>query len=161
MHTLFTNALRRSTGIQKGSSMTPGDPTIICSLRTKHYGAFGITLIIHVICIRHSITETTGYLNFYINNDAVIKRLKYGVLPEMGATKHCKTDYDIWAETEKILNLLPCTSTFSHVKGHQDDGVLYALCEVRSPLPRIAHYNIAMDKCHATEGSRQYFSRPR
>ena len=65
---------------------------------------------------------------------------------EPPATKHCKTDYDIWAETEKILNLLPCTSTFSHVEGHQDDGALYALCKVRSPLTRIAHYNIAMDK---------------
>ena len=26
----------------KGSSMTPGDPKTICSLRTEHYGAFGI-----------------------------------------------------------------------------------------------------------------------
>jgi len=119
----------------EGSSMTPWDPQSICSLRTEHYGAFGIALIVHIICIRHSITATTGYINFYIDNDTVIKRLKYGVQPETGSTKHCKTDYDIWAETLNILIFLPCTSTFSRVKGHQDDA-LYAFCKVRSPLPR-------------------------
>jgi len=77
----------------EGSSMTPGDQKTIFSLRTEHYGAFGIALIGHTICIRHSITATTGYINFYIDNDTVIKRLKYGVLPEMGSEKHCKTDY--------------------------------------------------------------------
>jgi len=34
---------------------------------------------------------------------------------------------------------------FSHVKGHQDDA-LYEWCKIRNPLPRISHYNIAMDK---------------
>ena len=58
-------------------------------------------------------------LNLFIDNDTVIKRLKYGVRPEMGSTKHCKTDYDIWAETIHILDCLPCTSAFTHVKGHQ------------------------------------------
>jgi len=65
----------------EGSSMTPGDPKTICSLRSEHYGAFGIALIVHIICIRHSITASTGYINFYIDNDTVIKRIKYGVLP--------------------------------------------------------------------------------
>jgi len=56
-----------------GSSMTPGDPKSICSLRTEHYGAFGIALLVQVLCIRHSITAAEGYLNFYIDNDTVIK----------------------------------------------------------------------------------------
>jgi len=77
------------------SSMTPGDPKSICSLRTEHYGAFGIALLAQILCIRHSITATEGYLNFFIDNDTVIKRLKYGIRPEMGSTKYCKTDYDI------------------------------------------------------------------
>jgi len=80
----------------EGSSMTPGDPKTICSLRTEHYVAFGIALIVHIICIRHSITAATGYIHFYIDNDTVIKRLNYGVLPEMGSTKHCNTDYEIY-----------------------------------------------------------------
>jgi len=115
------------------SSMTPGDPKSICSLRTEHYGAFGISLIVQIICIGHSITASTGYINFYIDNDTVIKRLKYSVRPEMGSTKHCKINYDIWIETLHILNCL-CTSILSHVKGHQDDA-LYAFCKVGSPLP--------------------------
>ena len=119
--------------------MTPGDPKSICSLRTEQCGAFGIALLAQILCIRHSITATDGYLNFFIDNDTVIKRLKYSVRPEMGSTKHCKKDDDIpvWVETVHILNCLPCTSTFTHVKGHQDDA-LYAFCKVRSPLPRIA-----------------------
>jgi len=128
-----------------GSSMTPGDPKSICSLRTEHYGAFGIALLVQILCIRHSITAAEGYLNFYIHNDTVIKRLKYGIQKEMGSTKYCKTDYDIWAETIHILDCLPCPSAFTHVKGHQDE-VLYASCKVRSPLPRLAHYNIEMDR---------------
>jgi len=98
----------------EGSSMTPGDPSTICSLRTEHYGAFAIALIAHIICIRHTITETTGCLNFYMDNDTVIKRLKYGVLSEMGATKYCKTEFDVWAETVKILDLLPCEHAQVH-----------------------------------------------
>jgi len=66
----------------------------------------------------------------------------------MGSTKHCNTDYDIWAETIHILNCLPCTSAFTHVKGHQDDA-LSAFCKVKSPLPRIAHYNFEMDRIAA------------
>jgi len=128
-----------------GSSRTPGDPKSICSLRTEHYGAFGIALLVQILCIRHSITATEGHLNFYIDNDTVIKRLKYGIQPEMGSIKYCKTDYDIWAETIHILESLPCTSAFTHVKGHQDDA-LYAFCKVTSPLPRLAHYNIEMDR---------------
>ena len=130
--------------------MTPGDPKSICSLRTEQCGAFGIALLAQILCIRHSITATDGYLNFFIDNDTVIKRLKYSVRPEMGSTNHCKKDDDIpvWVETVHILNCLPCTSTFTHVKGHQDDA-LYAFCKVRSPLPRIAHYNIEMDRIAA------------
>jgi len=30
----------------EGSSMTPGDPKSICSLRTEHFGAFGIALVV-------------------------------------------------------------------------------------------------------------------
>jgi len=101
-----------------------------------------------ILCIRHSITATKGYINFFIDNDTVIKRLKYGVRPEMGSTKHCKTDYDIWIETIHILNCLPCTRVFTHVKGHQDDA-LYAFSKVRSPLTQIAHYYIEMDKIAA------------
>ena len=139
-----------------GSSMTPGDPKSIWSLRTEHYGAFGIALLVQILCIRHSITAAEGYLNFYIHNDTVIKRLKYGIQQEMGSIKYCNTDYDIWAETIHILESLPCPSAFTHVKGHQDevlyalkghqDEVLYASCKVRSPLPRLAHYNIEMDR---------------
>jgi len=84
--------------------MTPGNPSTIYSLRTEHYGAFAIALIAHIICIRHTITETTGYLlNCYIDNDAVIKRLKYGILSDMGASKYCNTDFNIRAETVKFV----------------------------------------------------------
>ena len=92
--------------------MTPGDPKSICSLRTEHYGAFGIALLVQILCIRHSITAAEGYLNFYIDNDTVIKRLKYGIQQEMGSIKYCKTDYDIWAETIHILE----SATYSELK---------------------------------------------
>ena len=58
--------------------MTPGDPKSFCSLRTEHYLAFDIALLAQILCIRHSITATKGYINFSIDNDTVIKRLKYG-----------------------------------------------------------------------------------
>ena len=78
----------------QGSSMTPEDPKSMCSLRTEHFRTFGIALVVQ-ICIRHYVTSTKGYINFFIDNDTVIKRLRQGVMPEMGSTKHCKTDYDI------------------------------------------------------------------
>ena len=50
-----TYTLRTSSDDAKecseGSSMTPRDPTTICSLRTEHCGAFAIALIAHIICI--------------------------------------------------------------------------------------------------------------
>ena len=59
----------------EGSSMTPGDPKSMRSLRTEHFGAFGIVVVVQIVCIRHSVTATTGYINFFIDNDTVIKRL--------------------------------------------------------------------------------------
>jgi len=74
-----------------GSSMTPGDPKSISSLRTEHYGAFGIALLAplaQILCIRHYITATEGHLKFFIDNDTVIKGLKYGIRQEMGSAKY-------------------------------------------------------------------------
>ena len=99
-------------------------------------------------CSVQSTNIPHAILNFFIDNDTVIKQLKYVVRPEMGSTKHCNTDYDIWAETIHLLDCIPCTSAFTHVKGHQDDA-LYAFCKVRSPLPRLAHYTIEMDRIAA------------
>jgi len=70
-YTLRTGRGDQTEGIV-GSSMTPGDTKSICSLRTEHYGAFGIALLAQILCIRYSITATDGYLNFFIDNDTVI-----------------------------------------------------------------------------------------
>ena len=61
-------------------------------------------LVAHIICIRHTITETTRYINLYSDTDTVIKRLKYGILSvrwEWPNSKYCKKHFDRWAKLWK------------------------------------------------------------
>ena len=60
-------------------------------------------------------------------------------------TKHCKTDRLRHMDRNSAHpDLLTMRKRILSWKGHTDD-TLYAFCKVRSPLPRIAHYNIEMD----------------
>ena len=53
------------------------------------------------------------------------------------------TDFDIWAESKRISDLLNLDIHTEHVPAHQDDNIAY------KDLPRTAQINVDMD--HAAE----------
>ena len=54
------------------------------------------------------------------------------------------TDYDVWAETDKLLSDPNIIIRYQHVMGHQAD-TLQEQCGMRGPLQREAHYNEVCD----------------
>ena len=61
----------------------------------------------------------TGFLKDTIDNLTVVSQRNDGIDLEAGHGTHLSTDYNVWRETGRILELLPI-NTWLHVKGHQD-----------------------------------------
>ena len=80
----------------------------------------------------------------HIDNMEVVNRTKLGIDAHLATDKCIKTDFDVWRETDHVVGLLKSTVSAAWVKGHQDD--LLKKTGNIGPMPRDAHYNIAMDK---------------
>ena len=73
-----------------GDAVTPGHPDTISSLRSEHYGALAILLIVLAIEWKYSL-EATGYIVLHIDNMEVVNRTKFGVPMSMSA--HFQEEY--------------------------------------------------------------------
>ena len=127
-----------------GSATTPGHPDTISSLRTEHYGALAVVLVVMAIEWKYSIGKT-GYVTIHIDNSEVVNRTKFGVSDGMSADKHAATDFDVWKETHTIIKKLNTTVCAKWVKGHQDKMLQEQQGGI-GPMPLEAHYNIMVDQ---------------
>ena len=127
-----------------GNAVTPGHPDTISSLRSEHYGAMAILLLLLAIEWKYEV-EATGYIVLHIDNMEVVNRTKFGVPACMSADKHAKTDFDIWNESHKINTMLQTTVCAKWVRGHQDRFLQEKQGGV-GPMPLEAHYNILVDR---------------
>jgi hypothetical protein len=127
-----------------GDAVTPGHPDTISSLRSEHYGAMAILLVILAIEWKYSIRHT-GFILLHIDNTEVVNRIKYGVDNRMAADKHSKTDFDVWYESHIITSTLNSTVCAKWVKGHQDKYLQEKQGGV-GPMPKEAHFNILVDR---------------
>ena len=127
-----------------GDAATPGNPDTISSLRSEHFGALAIMVIMLALEWKYSL-EATGHILLHIDNMEVVNRTKYGVDDAMAADKHIKTDFDVWNETHKITQMLHTNVCAKWVKGHQDKYRNKKQGGV-GPMPMEAHYNILVDR---------------
>ena len=123
-----------------GSAPTNGDPDTISSLRPEHFGFLAGVLVTWVVVKKYQISQ--GHIHAAVDNMAVVQRMNDGIDPEVGHKQHLATDYDVWKETEQILQSMPITASLRHVKGHQDDLHKKG---VSGPLGRDAFWNVRMD----------------
>ena len=128
-----------------GTGMTPSDVTSLTSLRTEHYGALGVVIIVTCLIKIHGIKEPIKGITHHIDSLTVRDRLQKRLDPyTMNDKTLGGTDFDVWAETDKLLREPNIIITYQHVKGHQAD-TLQEQYGMRGPLQREAHYNEVCD----------------
>ena len=128
-----------------GTGMTPSDVTSLTSLRTEHYGALGVVIVVICLIKIHGIKEPIKGITHHIDSLTVRDRLQKRMNPyTMNDKTLGGTDFDVWAETDKLLREPNIIITYQHVKGHQAD-TLQEQCGTRGPLQREAHYNEVCD----------------
>ena len=128
-----------------GTEMTPADPVSLTSLRTEHYGALGVAVLVTCLIHIHGVTIPLQSMTHHIDSTTVRDRLNKRQNTLMMSDKELSgTDYDVWAETDNLLKNPLLTIRYEHVKGHQAD-TLEKKYKVRGPLPRVAHYNEVCD----------------
>ena len=113
-----------------GTAMTPSDLSSLTSLRTEHYGALGVAVIMYCLAKIHRVKRSEAITIYHhIDNITVRDRLNKKIMERsLGGT-----DYDVWSQTTQLLRILPITITYCHVKGHQAD-TLYKQCGTTGPL---------------------------
>ena len=141
-YTLRTRCTGNDNAIT-GDAATPGHPDTISSLRSEHFGALAILILLLAVEWKYSI-ESTGFLLIHIDNMEVVNRIKYGVDECFSAEKHAKTDFDVWNESHHIITMLNTCVCAKWVRGHQD-SLLQQQGGI-GPMPMEAHYNILMDR---------------
>ena len=76
------------------------------SLRAEHGGALGILLLLHDMNVFYQETFPKEF-TVYIDNSEVVRRGKEKVA-KLGIKQQLVLDYDLWATTERLREVLPC-----------------------------------------------------
>ena len=127
-----------------GDATTPGHPDDISSLRSESYGGLACLILTWALEYKYEIV-TGGYVLLHIDNEEVVKRIKYGVPDAMAAEKFTKTDFDVWNEASELTKELGTSVCAKWVKGHQDkhiEGVYSGI----GPISLEAKFNILTDR---------------
>ena len=94
-----------------GDAATPGNPADISSLGPESYRGLECLILTWVIEYKYGL-EDSGYILLHINNEGVVKWIKYRVLDAMAAEKFTKTDFDVWykriSELSQLLKAAVC-----------------------------------------------------
>jgi len=106
----------------EGAATTAGNPTTLVSLRAEHSGTLTILYFLKAICTFHRIQSSESTVKIWIDNMEVINRTNQGIQRHQHS-KFNTLDYDLWAESQEVIDGLPCTITAHHVKSHQDDKI--------------------------------------
>ena len=77
------------------------------SLRTEHFGALGVIVIVMCLLKIHGVTEAINSITHHIDSTTVKDRLNKW-MNTMAMSDHSLggTDYDVWAETDALLKNL-------------------------------------------------------
>ena len=129
-----------------GCALSCGDPHMMSSLRTEHYGALAIVACIWMLCKRHKIHSR--HFAGAVDNSAVIIQINGGLDGLQTASWYLTTDFDLWKETIELFGKIPVTANFYHFKGHQDSMYTDSF---QGPFPRDALWNVKMDELVATK----------
>ena len=124
-----------------GAAPTSGDPGMISSLQTEHFGALAGFIWMRILVQKYRIKK--GQVQGAFDNLTVVNRINDGMDNYENHKQHLSTDIHVWRETEKILAEIPIEVTLCHVKGHQDD--MHKLGQ-HGPLPRDTFWNVRMDR---------------
>lgn len=133
-----------------GRAPTPTTDTM-SSLTTEQYGALGVVLLLHMVCIIHKITASDHVVDIYLDNEEVTKRGGQSEKP-MNVSSYLAADFDVWQLIVDLIQALPISARLRWVKGHQDLNNKGET--IHGPFTRPAQLNIKMD-AFAEEGRRQ------
>ena len=118
-----------------------GDPETISSLRTEHFGVLAGLLWAWLAMKKYEIDQSI--LEGTVDNVIVVNRINDGQETDPDSKLSIASDRDVWDETNILLQRIPLTCNFRHVKGHQDDMHKKGY---HGPLSRDAHWNVHMDR---------------
>ena len=125
----------------ENAAITSSDPTSITSLRSETSSTLGGLYLLHLLRMRFNVAITAP-VKFYYDNKESLRWLE--TLTSFSSyADPMATDFDIWAESKRISDLLNLDIHTEHVPAHQDDNIAY------KDLPRTAQINVDMD--HAAE----------
>jgi hypothetical protein len=90
----------------------------LCSLTTELYGFITATLLTHILCIAHGLSD--GIVTVYIDNREAGKR---GTADDMyiNIGDYLRADHDISRLLQQLITASPVTIDYVWVKSHQDE----------------------------------------
>ena len=116
-----------------GSMPAVGDSSIQNPCRSELMGLYYILLHLYSLCKEHNITS--GKVTLYCDGLSAIQLLQSCHKDMLNTKKH----FDITNAIIKMLQEIPLTVNFKHIKGHQDLGSAY------HNLSRLAQLNVQVD----------------
>ena len=123
---------------------TAGNPATQLSLRAEHSGTLAILYFLQALCTYYKIMYSESRINLWIDNMEVISRTNSPIQNQQHI-KFNTLDHDLWAESQQVIDGLPCVVTSHHVKSHQYDS------KELEDLSTEAYWNVMMDRkaeCH-------------
>ena len=138
-----TQIYASSTFLLKTSAVTSGDPSTITYLRGETSSKLSGLYILFLIQTHFFNIPLTAPVTFYYDNKESLQCIDTLHLFSSYADP-MTTDFDIWAESKRIKDLLHLELFTEHVPAHQDDSIAY------EDLDRTAQINVDMDRAAET-----------
>jgi hypothetical protein len=93
------------------------------SFRAESYGMLSALLFIDTYCKQYDLQlQQTNILKFYCDSSSLIKRIDFHRNQSWLNPSNClASDYDLESAIIEMIDILPITIRFIHVKSHQDD----------------------------------------
>lgn len=134
----------------KGSQYTP-ITTPMSSLISEQYGWMGLLLTIYVLTKHFDFPlEYERTLQIAIDNGTQVSRNKQETAHGIKLRHYVRPDWDVWAMTKAIEQLLPIKLDTYHIKSHQDKN------KKKNDLPYDVQLNIEADQLTKDQYSKPY-----
>jgi len=114
-----------------GTGLTPGNAVDQSAYRSELFGLWGILASLKQFSEDNSIAH--GHLMIACDGLSALKKAQSNYPTDPGEAHH-----DLISAIKNLRAALPLQISFTHIKGHQDQGLITA-------LPRLAWMNIEMD----------------
>ena len=104
-----------------GEAQTIGHRSDMSSLRVEHGGELGIMLLIYTMQIWYAPMQLPQELQLYVDNSEVVRR-DQNKIPTLGIKQQLALDYDLWATTQRLQEVLVRKIQLGMDKGTPDSG---------------------------------------